>query len=212
MQEKSKYKQRQLILQQWEPGHTNRETLEEEARDCKNTESRNEKMEHRRHSCISVSRLCWHRMLDRGKQLQAGPDELLAGEDCVLHSELPVSVGVCHQEMGWRWRAGTRPGRRRLHTAALEHVTSCSFYLCKDWWDLTAGYLGMLRHSSSGILIVMCVTCENMCLCVLRVCLGGYWCILALVLYVSTCVLTPPLGMDMCTNNLSFPNKVWISL
>lgn len=49
-------------------------------------------------------------------------------------------------------------------------------------------------------------------ICVLCVCLGGYWCILALVLYVSTCVLTPPLGMDMCTNNLSFPNKVWISL
>lgn len=34
-----------------------------------------------------------------------------------------------------------------------------------------------------------------MCECV---CLGGYWCILALVLYVSTCVLTPPLGMDRC--------------
>ena len=79
-----------------------------------------------------------------------------------------------------------------------------------DCWVLGNATPLEQRHSYGHV----CYMWEYMFMCVIYVwmcvCMGGYWCILALVLYVATSVLTPSLGMDMCTNNLSFPNKVWI--
>ena len=79
-----------------------------------------------------------------------------------------------------------------------------------DCWVLGNATPLKQRHSYGHV----CYMWEYMFMCVIYVwmcvCMGGYWCILALVLYVATSVLTPSLGMDMCTNNLSFPNKVWI--
>ena len=175
---------------------------EKKNRDCKNIESRNEKMEHRRRSCISVSRLCWHSMLEQGKQLQAGPDELLAGEDCVPHSELPVSVGARHQEMGWS------RNKARQQAVAYSCTWTCDRLLilfvqrlvrfhCWVFWNATPLEQ---RHSYCHV----CYMWECVCVCV---CVHEW-----ILMYTCTCIICVHLcfmdilGMDMCTNN-PFPTR-----